>query len=268
MVLNGNQPAQANGETKEQPQGYAVTPNTTYTGETKELPRTKHRHVWYVTGPAGCGKTTVASYMAGRFSMPYLEGDTFHPPANISKMAAGHPLTDSDRWDWLARVRDAAVSNLSLSSPTETTSQPSSNGHSGPSTQAVDPHTSSTSSSTTSSLPPSAPAPAPAPASQHVVVTCSALKHSYRDILRSVPASAGIKVHFVYLALSEEVLFRRVRERVGHYMKESMVRSQIEVLEEPGEGEGDVLRVDAGREKGEVQREVGEGVEGRVRGDV
>ncbi|KAF2221398.1 P-loop containing nucleoside triphosphate hydrolase protein, partial [Elsinoe ampelina] len=188
MVINGNQPPQANEETKEQSQGYAVTPNTTCTGETTKLPRTKHRHVWYVTGPAGCGKTTVASYMAGRFSMPYLEGDTFHPPANISKMAAGYPLTDSDRWDWLARVRDAAVSTLSSR-----------------------PH--------------------------NHLVTCSALKHSYRDMLRSVPASSGIKVHFVYLALSEEVLFRRVRERVGHYMKESMVRSQIEVLEEPGEGE-------------------------------
>ena len=33
-----------------------------------------------------------------------LEGDKFHPPANIAKMKAGIPLTDEDRWPWLRAI--------------------------------------------------------------------------------------------------------------------------------------------------------------------
>lgn len=36
----------------------------------------QHRHIWIVTGPAGCGKTTVAEYLSKHFSLPYLEGDS------------------------------------------------------------------------------------------------------------------------------------------------------------------------------------------------
>jgi gluconokinase len=32
-------------------------------------------HIWLVTGPAGCGKTTVAQYLAKELSLPYVEGD-------------------------------------------------------------------------------------------------------------------------------------------------------------------------------------------------
>ena len=34
-----------------------------------------HRHIWIVTGPAGCGKSTVAKYLAGKMKAPYIEGD-------------------------------------------------------------------------------------------------------------------------------------------------------------------------------------------------
>ena len=37
---------------------------------------TKHKHIWVITGPAGCGKTSVAEYLHETFSIPYLEGDT------------------------------------------------------------------------------------------------------------------------------------------------------------------------------------------------
>lgn len=33
------------------------------------------RHIWIITGPAGCGKTTVAKYLAAHFNFPYIEGD-------------------------------------------------------------------------------------------------------------------------------------------------------------------------------------------------
>jgi gluconokinase len=32
-------------------------------------------HIWVITGPAGCGKTTVASYLSQELGYPYLEGD-------------------------------------------------------------------------------------------------------------------------------------------------------------------------------------------------
>jgi gluconokinase len=32
-------------------------------------------HIWIITGPAGCGKTTVAQYLARELSLPYVEGD-------------------------------------------------------------------------------------------------------------------------------------------------------------------------------------------------
>lgn len=34
-----------------------------------------HRHMWIITGPAGCGKSTIAQYLAKELSIPYIEGD-------------------------------------------------------------------------------------------------------------------------------------------------------------------------------------------------
>jgi gluconokinase len=34
------------------------------------------QHIWLVTGPAGCGKTTVAEYLAQSLGVPYIEGDS------------------------------------------------------------------------------------------------------------------------------------------------------------------------------------------------
>lgn len=36
---------------------------------------TKFHHIWLVTGPAGCGKTTVAEHLATSLKLPYVEGD-------------------------------------------------------------------------------------------------------------------------------------------------------------------------------------------------
>lgn len=41
-------------------------------GATKSPPQ---RHMWIITGPAGCGKTTVAQFLAKELSIPYIEGD-------------------------------------------------------------------------------------------------------------------------------------------------------------------------------------------------
>lgn len=55
-------------------------------------------------GVSGSGKTTVGAMLAGRLGWRYAEADSFHPAANIEKMAAGHPLTDEDRRPWLAAI--------------------------------------------------------------------------------------------------------------------------------------------------------------------
>jgi gluconokinase len=52
-------------------------------------------------GVAGSGKTTVGRLLAQRLQCPYGEGDDFHPPANVAKMAAGVALDDADRLPWL-----------------------------------------------------------------------------------------------------------------------------------------------------------------------
>jgi len=52
-------------------------------------------------GVSGCGKTTVGKMTAEVLGFPYYEGDDFHPPENVAKMAMGIPLTDEDRAGWL-----------------------------------------------------------------------------------------------------------------------------------------------------------------------
>ena len=60
-----------------------------------------------VMGVSGSGKTTIAKGLAAAKGWSVLEGDAFHPPANVAKMAAGTPLTDADRWPWLRAIAAA-----------------------------------------------------------------------------------------------------------------------------------------------------------------
>ena len=87
--------------------------------------------------------------------------------------------------------------------------------------------------------------------SNSVIVTCSALKHKYRDVMRIANYEhPSVQVHFLYLKLDEETMYERLAARKGHYMKLEMMKSQIAALEEPDE-EWDVLRVDV---KGDQER--------------
>lgn len=143
-------------------------------------------------------------------------------------MARGEPLTDADRWDWLILLRDEAIKTL-LSSQQQ--QQPGSTPNS-------------------------------------VIVTCSALKRKYRDILRIASLKhPSIKVHFVFLKATEALLMDRVRARKNHYMKDYMVRSQFESLEAPVEDEGDVVGVEAGGSSEEVKALAVGVVEGFMKAD-
>ncbi|MFF2194201.1 gluconokinase [Streptomyces sp. NPDC058157] len=55
-------------------------------------------------GVSGTGKSTVGGLLAEALGVPYAEGDSFHPAANVARMSAGIPLEDADRWPWLDAV--------------------------------------------------------------------------------------------------------------------------------------------------------------------
>src|SRR5215471_17575433 len=59
-----------------------------------------------VMGVSGSGKSTVGAALAQRLRVPFGDADDFHPPANIEKMSAGHPLNDDDRFPWLEAIGD------------------------------------------------------------------------------------------------------------------------------------------------------------------
>lgn len=74
--------------------------------------RSEAARIIVVMGVASSGKSTVGAALAERVGAPFLDGDGYHPPANVEKMRSGIPLTDDDRWPWLERLslalKDAA----------------------------------------------------------------------------------------------------------------------------------------------------------------
>jgi carbohydrate kinase (thermoresistant glucokinase family) len=137
--------------------------------------------VLVVMGVSGSGKTTVARLLAARLGWDYAEADDFHSEHNKEKMAAGHPLTDADRWPWLESIADWIRQHAEA-------------GRSG-------------------------------------IVTCSALKRSYREVLR------GQNVLFVHLVGDVELLQGRIGGRHGHFMPAALLGSQIATLEPLGADE-------------------------------
>lgn len=89
-----------------------------------------------------------------------------------------------------------------------------------------------------------------------VVLTCSALKQKYRDVIRVAGYfDHSLVIHFIYLTAPESLLLARVGARQNHYMGASMVHSQFDILEPPGPNERDVISVDVSGSLEEVQRE-------------
>jgi gluconokinase len=63
-------------------------------------------------GVAGSGKTTIGRLLAKDLGWKFYDADDFHPPANVAKMAAGHPLDDHDRAPWLHALRSRIQKSL------------------------------------------------------------------------------------------------------------------------------------------------------------
>ncbi|MBS0403553.1 MAG: gluconokinase [Proteobacteria bacterium] len=91
---------------------------------------------------------------------------------------------------------------------------------------------------------------APAAQGQGVVLTCSALRRSYRDRLRGAQPRLG----FVFLALDYAQALARVQSRAGHFFSPALVADQFATLESPV-GEQLVLALDATRPVAELVQE-------------
>ena len=136
-----------------------------------------------VMGVTGSGKTTVGTMLAQRLGAEFVEGDDYHSPENVRRMASGTALTDDDRADWLRALADRiAEANT---------------------------------------------------ADKGLVVTCSALKRSYRDILRA----ADPDLTFIFLKGSESLIAGRISGRRDHFMPPPLLESQLATLEEPSPDE-------------------------------
>lgn len=87
-------------------------------------------------------------------------------------------------------------------------------------------------------------------AKENAVLTCSALKKSYRSYLR-----VNEEVEFVYLRGSYELVANQLRQRHGHFMNPELLQSQFATLEEPEAAEG-VIAIDLGRSPRELVDEI------------
>ncbi|KDN38096.1 carbohydrate kinase [Tilletiaria anomala UBC 951] len=227
-------------------------------------------------GTSGCGKTTISSILASKLGIPFIDGDDLHPRANVQKMSEGHPLDDRDREPWLKTIRERAIELTSSSKPdlsnvhndpTQTaqhmaevleTSQPTRQREAGTAEPDVEDQGESG---------PVKPVVATEPR-RACIIACSALKRAYRNLLRGETdslfhndsedsrapnAKSDIDTHHIYLHVAPDELLRRMHNRKGHFMKEQMLRSQLETLEEPDpHSEYGVIVVEAARAPGLV----------------
>jgi gluconokinase len=84
-------------------------------------------------------------------------------------------------------------------------------------------------------------------AGRSAVVTCSALKRTYRDVLRKATA----RVVFVHLDGSRELIAGRLSGRTGHFMPPSLLDSQFDALE-PLDDDEDGITVDVASSPAEI----------------
>jgi gluconokinase len=132
-----------------------------------------------VMGVSGSGKTTAGERLAQELGWPFRDADSFHPAANVEKMSAGTPLSDHDRWPWLAAIAAWIDEGRARREPR--------------------------------------------------VVSCSALKRSYRRVL----LDGRPDVRLIYLQGDLDLISARMGRRTGHFMPPSLLTSQFETLEPP-----------------------------------
>lgn len=66
----------------------------------------------FIMGVSGVGKSTIGNLLAKELSIPFFDGDDYHPKENIAKMKSGKPLNDDDRYPWLTALNELAKEQL------------------------------------------------------------------------------------------------------------------------------------------------------------
>lgn len=156
---------------------------------------------YVVMGVSGSGKSEVGRRLAQRLGVAYIEGDEHHSPASVAKMAAGTPLDDRDRHEWLL-VLQSLISR----------------------------------------------------AAQHnegMVLTCSALKRRYRDMLRIGDST----LVFIHLHGAPALIASRMKQRTGHFMPETLLESQLRDLEPLAQDER-AVRIDIAAEPDKIVEQI------------
>jgi gluconokinase len=74
-------------------------------------------HFIIIMGVSGSGKTTIGQMLADRLGWDFYDADQYHPIENITKMANGIPLADSDREPWLDRLSELIAACLQENRP-------------------------------------------------------------------------------------------------------------------------------------------------------
>lgn len=133
----------------------------------------------FIIGVSGVGKSTIGELASNELSIPFFDGDDYHPKENVKKMAQGQPLTDEDRYEWLINLNQLARKQIQQNS---------------------------------------------------CIIACSALKESYRDLLKK---DIETQIKWIFLNGSFEQISDRLKQRKGHFMPLSLLKSQFESLEIP-----------------------------------
>lgn len=185
------------------------------------------RYVVFFTGATACGKSTIAKHVADKLSLTFLEGDDVRPMPSPRPEANPQANHSPDQFHPKANVEKMHHGQALTDEDRQGW------------LEALRDHE--------TMHPPGA-------TSRHLVMTCSALKRHYRDILREGSEQArNLRVRFVYLDAPEEVLTRRAAERRGHFAGSNLVHSQFESLEPPEVDEKDVHTLNVDRPVEEVE---------------
>ncbi|KAH7910595.1 hypothetical protein BJ138DRAFT_1152540 [Hygrophoropsis aurantiaca] len=139
-------------------------------------------------------------------------------------MSRGEPLTDADREPWLEIIRTTAHKTVQAQIGTQLDSGEASD------EEDLKSHRE--------------------PRRLGVIIACSALKHTYRELLRGAkqsevlpsdlvsPPPHELPTYFLYMKGDKEVLMDRMQKRKGHFMKAKMLESQLNTLESPENEDG------------------------------
>jgi len=141
--------------------------------------KTKKSLAIFIMGVSGVGKSTIGNLLSKKLSIPFFDGDDYHPKENIKKMEGGHALNDDDRYEWLVNLNTLAQEQTQHNS---------------------------------------------------CIIACSALKESYRKILKK---NIEKNIKWVLLSGTFDQILERLQQRKDHFMPSSLLKSQFETLETP-----------------------------------